>query len=155
MTQTAICGAGTTTYDLSDDSRSTLARLNFSRYAPRRWVKTSLIVSSFLFSSNVWKDGMTVRAHAKQCLLRRPWLLPSDREIPSYWENLESKVKRVHQSRTFSVPLKRPHLTEGARTNQTIPVRSSILYWATEHLDLWLSPRGVGTKLYQLSYGTV
>ena len=33
-----------------------------------------------------------VRANAKQRLLRRPWPLPSDREIPGYWENLESKV---------------------------------------------------------------
>ena len=46
------------------------------------------------FSSNVHMNGRNdrVRAHAKQCLLRRPWPLPSDREIPGYWENLESKV---------------------------------------------------------------
>ena len=29
-----------------------------------------------------------------------PWPLPSDRAIPGYWESLESKVKRVPQSRT-------------------------------------------------------
>ena len=40
-----------------------------------------------------------VRAHAKQCLLRRP--LPSDQEIPGYWENLESKV--------YNVPIKGGH----------------------------------------------
>ena len=28
------------------------------------------------------------RAHAKQCLLRRHWLLPSDRAILGYWEDL-------------------------------------------------------------------
>ena len=46
----------------------------------------------YKFSSNVWMDGMSVKAHAKQCLLRRLWPLPSDREIPVYWKNLESKV---------------------------------------------------------------
>ena len=42
---------------------------------------------------------------SSHCLLRRPWPLPSDREIPGYWENLESKVKRAYQSRTRPVPL--------------------------------------------------
>ena len=41
----------------------------------------------YQFSSNVWMDGMT-RAHPKQCLLRRPWSLPSHRAIPGYWESL-------------------------------------------------------------------
>ena len=33
-----------------------------------------------------------VRAKAKQCWLRGPWPLPSDRAMPGYGENLESKV---------------------------------------------------------------
>ena len=44
-------------------------------------------------------------AYAKQCLLRRPRPLPSDRAMPGYRDNLESKIQRAHQSRTRPVPL--------------------------------------------------
>ena len=93
-----------------------------------------------------------VRAHAKQCLLRGLWPLPSDREIPGYWENLESKVKRAHQSRARSVPPNWLQLAAAAPTNRAIPVRNFI-YRAPERLEPGLSLPGVQRSI-QLSYGT-
>ena len=67
-------------------------------------IKTAIKTSGFLslvyfieFSQNL-KNGMLCefRTCAKQTLLRRPWSLPSDREIPDSRQNLETKVIRAH-----------------------------------------------------------
>ena len=71
-------------------------------------------------------------------LVARPWPLPSDREIPGYYENLESKVSHALQSWTRPVPLNWLQLAAVG----VIPVRSFI-YRAPECLEPGLSLPGV------------
>ena len=53
-------------------------------------------------------DGLTESqptVSAAFCAVPGTHCLTSNRTIPGYWENSESRVKRFHQSRTQPVPL--------------------------------------------------
>ena len=98
----------------------------------------------------IWVDGVTQsrRGCAKQCLLRRHWPLPSDRNFPSFQRNLCNVKLNVHLTGQWTRSAKPMHgfTLTGIAATKLRPSLSGVLHRAPDAVRSRALTHGIGMK---------